>query len=148
MLQLALSANGRPARRLSDDRVVRSMQDNSSSIAGLIQQLDNYRQSTDGTMQRLAASAAIDVVPGEAPLVLSMPGAATIQVQRSPGDEESLAVASASVVAGVDATGALPLLEATGQADATDVRIVQWQVSPQAPSDQLVSASEREQRPA
>lgn len=103
-----------------------------------------YRRSVDATIQQIAATSALDLVPGEAPLVLSLAKTAKMTVRRTSGLEagNGLSVYDGQFDAGVNAQGAIDLLQGSGGDTgdfAIDLRLVQWQVSPQTPADMLVS---------
>jgi len=104
-----------------------------------VAQLSTYRSQVDGTMQRLAAAAALDALTGEEEMEIVLDAVAAVTIRRvqggtfEAGDRNGVSVDASSAK---NVSGGTP----------TDIRVIQWQVSPQSPSDALMSAPERETR--
>jgi len=122
-----LAASGSIGRRLQ-----------TGDEATLVTQLSTYRGQVDGTMQRLAASAALDAIAGEDEIEIALHGTADVTIRRV--ERGRLELGDPAGVS-VDASGA-----GSTSGGVTDIRVVQWALSPQMPSDALLPVSERETR--
>lgn len=103
------------------------------AAAQLYQVLLQQRSQTDATVQRLAAAAAADTIPGEEESAVSLEGAGRISIRRIPAADFSGGVAQQASVAEIPSV----IAEASQQGDAIDLRMVRWDNSPLAAADAL-----------